>query len=168
MTPRRVRPPPNRVGGTPGVARLEEFTRSSTWHPKGKQFERMKSAFLAMKKYQCAICGCYGGPGSELAIDHIIPLSELAVQIPPIDPMDMRNWQPAHHRKPCPFCSELAGRPIRCNILKASNSTLFARQKIANMIGKPVMGTAPNGSAVKAGPPPRRKPDAPVSGEREW
>ena len=141
---------------------MADISRSGAWHPKGPRFERIKSGFLALHHYRCGLCGCYGGPTSGLAIDHIIPLSECAVHVPPIDPMDTRNWQPAHHSKPCPFCSELAGRPIRCNQLRNNLSVQAARQKIANLVGKPVMGIVP-----ATGKQPREFP-APVRGEREW
>ena len=165
VTPRR--PCPRRGKRDPGYqaalddwrGRLADIPRGEGWHPKGTQFERIKSGFLALHKYRCGICGCYGSPTSGLAIDHVVPLSECAVQ--GIDPMDTRNWQPAHHSKPCPYCSEMAGRPIRCNQLRGNLSIIAARQKLANLVGQPVMGVAPSKGR------PRQK-SAPAVGERPW
>ena len=164
---RRPRPRPRRgipgPGAPAGVARVQPLPGNSEWHPNGSYYNRLKRTVLEMYRYRCWICGCLGSPTSGLAIDHVVPLSECAVN--GIDPWDIKNWRPAHHGKPCPYCSAASlangNKAIRCNQLRGSGSVERARQIIADRTGKTIEGIEPSKGKPRSAPAEPR-------GERAW
>lgn len=68
----------------------------------------------------CHLCGHYGADGA----DHIEPRS-----IAPERIYDMSNLKPVHN-SPCRECSELAGRPVRCNNIRQDRSVEYAKKRI--------------------------------------
>lgn len=151
-------------GPRPWLARVEAAGKNASTHPKGGLWERIKAHILQRDHYKCVVCGHFGGPKSGMGIDHVIPLSECAVQ--GIAPFDQRNLACIHHSKPCAECQAaalaLGNKAGFCNAMKGAGSLERARQLVANRTGLTVYGVAPDAGK------PRRTAVEPVTGERPW
>lgn len=80
--------------------------------------------------------------GSDSA-DHIIPRTE-----DPTRALDTSNLKAVHH-KPCPTCSQAAGSPIRCNLLRGAMSVERARRIIEKRTGLDLGADKPDKPAVE-------------------
>src|ERR1700722_6798787 len=114
---------------TPGVARRSARrmgSYASGDRPKsnrttsGRRWQRVTKAVLSRSTI-CGLCGC-GGADS---LDHIISVRER----PDLE-WDLSNLQPMHF-KPCIRCTEIAGKPIRCQYIKSYGSMEAARRILA-------------------------------------
>lgn len=65
--------------------------------------------------------------------DHILPRS----LNPEVNPFDTSNIKAVHH-KPCPQCSKLAGRSIRCNVIRQDRPVEWAQAKIEKYTGRKI------------------------------
>lgn len=91
--------------------------------------------FVVQRDRRCWICGHFG-PADTMTADHVIPRTE-----DPSRALDVANMRAAHH-KPCPVCSQAAGSPIRCNLIRGAMSRERAVRIIEKRTGLDLSGTA--------------------------
>ena len=89
----------------------------------GARWRKIVKAVLAREGSVCIVCA----HGGAEAGDHVLPVAEY----PELE-WDVGNIKPIHH-KPCPVCTEAAGRNVRCNYIKGYGTLDRARRIVAEL-----------------------------------
>jgi hypothetical protein len=92
----------------------------------GARWRRLVSYVIARDYGVCHICGHAGATEA----DHLEPVTENSERA-----LDASNLKAAHGMKPCPVCSQAAGKPVRCNQIRGAMSVARARRIIEERTG---------------------------------
>lgn len=95
----------------------------------GAEGARWRRLVVYVVQRDRGICHICGHPMATEA-DHLEPYTEN-----PERALDPSNLKAAHGMKPCPMCSEAAGKPIRCNQIRGAMSVARARRIIEERTG---------------------------------
>ena len=99
----------------------------------GRRWTRVVKSMLSEQGTVCIVCG-HGGSD---AADHVLPVRER----PDLE-WDTSNLAPIHHR-PCPTCTEAAGRKVSCNYIKGYGTLETARRIVAERTGLAIGQVSP-------------------------